>query len=178
MKCRNSAFNAQGWRAITVVLQVGAVKIYVAALKALRKKRKRGSSLPPKLVEKLVWVPAISFCKISFPVTHLTGRSRPLIAWLYGWLYYIELVIKLSNLCYSWLTWFPTWFFLFFLFFIPQFCDFKNLGNLSKTKSNLYTWKKVTMLYLFFKISPKKIHCSITKIWILFELALKGQQSH
>jgi hypothetical protein len=43
-------------------------------------------SLPQKLVEKLVWVPAISFCKISFPVTHLraysaeTGRSRPLIA--------------------------------------------------------------------------------------------------
>jgi len=41
-------------------------------------------SLPPKLVEKLVWVPVISFCKISFPVTHLipyyagTGRSRPL----------------------------------------------------------------------------------------------------
>jgi hypothetical protein len=43
-------------------------------------------SLPPKLVEKLVWVPVILFCKISFPVTHLmpyyaeTGRSRPLIA--------------------------------------------------------------------------------------------------
>jgi hypothetical protein len=41
-------------------------------------------SLPLKLVEKLVWVPVISFCKISFPVTHLmlyyakTGRSRPL----------------------------------------------------------------------------------------------------
>jgi hypothetical protein len=26
-------------------------------------------SLPPKLVGKLVWVPVISFCKISFPVT-------------------------------------------------------------------------------------------------------------
>jgi hypothetical protein len=40
------------------------------------------SSLP-KLVEKLVWVPVISFCKISFLVTHLmpyyakTGCSRP-----------------------------------------------------------------------------------------------------
>jgi hypothetical protein len=40
-------------------------------------------SLPPKLVEKLVWVPVNLFCKISFPVTHLmpyyaeTGRSRP-----------------------------------------------------------------------------------------------------
>jgi hypothetical protein len=48
-------------------------------------KGKRGwnSSLPPKLVEKLVWVSVISFCKISFPVKHLmpyyaeTGRSRP-----------------------------------------------------------------------------------------------------
>ncbi len=43
-------------------------------------------NLPPKLVEKLVWVPVISFCKISFPITHLMpyyaeiGRSRPLIA--------------------------------------------------------------------------------------------------
>jgi hypothetical protein len=44
-------------------------------------------SLPSKLVEKLVWVPVISFSKkVSFPVTHLmasyaeTGRSRPLIA--------------------------------------------------------------------------------------------------
>jgi hypothetical protein len=27
-------------------------------------------SLPPKLVEKLVWVPVISFCKISFPASH------------------------------------------------------------------------------------------------------------
>ncbi len=43
-------------------------------------------SLPPKLVEKLVWVSVISFCKISFPVKRLmpyyaeTSRSRPLIA--------------------------------------------------------------------------------------------------
>jgi hypothetical protein len=40
-------------------------------------------SLPSKMVEQLVWVPVISFCKISFLVTHLipnyaeTGRSRP-----------------------------------------------------------------------------------------------------
>jgi hypothetical protein len=43
-------------------------------------------SLLPKLVEKLVWVPVISFCKISFPVKHWmpyyaeTGHSRPLIS--------------------------------------------------------------------------------------------------
>jgi len=47
-------------------------------------------SLPPKLVEKLVWVPVILFCKISFPVTHLMpfyakiGRFRPLIALTFG----------------------------------------------------------------------------------------------
>jgi hypothetical protein len=70
-----------------VVVQVGAVKIYVAAVEALRKEE-RGDELssPPKLVEKLVWVPVISFCEISFPVKHMmpyyveTGHSRPLIA--------------------------------------------------------------------------------------------------
>jgi hypothetical protein len=40
MKCRNSAFNAQGSRVITVIVQVGAVKIYVAAVEALRKKER------------------------------------------------------------------------------------------------------------------------------------------
>ncbi len=40
MKCWNSAFNAQGSRVIIVVVQVGAVKIYVAAVEALRKKKR------------------------------------------------------------------------------------------------------------------------------------------
>jgi len=38
MKCWNSAFNAQGSRVIIVVVLVGAVKIYVAAVQALKKK--------------------------------------------------------------------------------------------------------------------------------------------
>jgi hypothetical protein len=38
MKCCNSAFNAQGSKLIIVVMQVRAVKIYVAAVEALRKK--------------------------------------------------------------------------------------------------------------------------------------------
>jgi hypothetical protein len=42
MKCRNSAFDAQGSGVIIVVVQVGAVKIYVAAMEALTKKE-RGS---------------------------------------------------------------------------------------------------------------------------------------
>ncbi len=41
MKCWNSAFNAQGSRLIIVVVQVGAVKIYVAAVEALTKKERQ-----------------------------------------------------------------------------------------------------------------------------------------
>jgi hypothetical protein len=37
----NSAFNAQGSRLIIVVVQVGAVKIYVAEVEALRKKERQ-----------------------------------------------------------------------------------------------------------------------------------------
>jgi hypothetical protein len=40
MKCWNSSFNAQGSRVIIVVVQVGAVKTYVAAVKALREKER------------------------------------------------------------------------------------------------------------------------------------------
>jgi hypothetical protein len=40
MKCWNSAFNAQGSRLIIVLVQVGAVKKYVAAMQALRKKQR------------------------------------------------------------------------------------------------------------------------------------------
>jgi hypothetical protein len=41
MKCWNSAFNAQGSRVIIVAVHVGAVKIYVAAVEALRKKERQ-----------------------------------------------------------------------------------------------------------------------------------------
>jgi hypothetical protein len=40
MKCWNSAFNAQGSRVIIVVVQVGAVKIHVAAVEAVRNKER------------------------------------------------------------------------------------------------------------------------------------------
>jgi hypothetical protein len=40
MKCWNSAFNAQGSRVTIVAVQVGAVKIYVAAVEALMKKER------------------------------------------------------------------------------------------------------------------------------------------
>jgi len=38
MNCRNSAFNAEDSRVFLVVVQVGAVKIYVAAVEVLTKK--------------------------------------------------------------------------------------------------------------------------------------------
>jgi hypothetical protein len=40
MNCWSSAFNAQGSRVIIVVVQVGTVKIYVAAVEALKKKER------------------------------------------------------------------------------------------------------------------------------------------
>ncbi len=40
MKCWNLAYNAQGWGLIIVVVQVRGVKIYVAAVEALRKKER------------------------------------------------------------------------------------------------------------------------------------------
>jgi hypothetical protein len=65
LKCRNLTFNAQGSRVIIVVVQVrSSENIYVTAVEALRKDRMKLSS-PPKLVEKLVWVPVKSgVCKV------------------------------------------------------------------------------------------------------------------
>jgi hypothetical protein len=42
MKCWNSAFDAQGSRLIIVVVQIGAVKIYVASSGGAHEKRKKG----------------------------------------------------------------------------------------------------------------------------------------
>jgi hypothetical protein len=40
-KCWNSAFNAQGSRLIIIVVQVVAVKLYLAAVEALKKKERQ-----------------------------------------------------------------------------------------------------------------------------------------
>jgi hypothetical protein len=50
MKCCNSAFNAQGSRLIIVVIQVRAVRIYVAAVEALRKKERQDE---PRFITKI-----------------------------------------------------------------------------------------------------------------------------
>ncbi len=41
MKCWNPTFNARGSRLIIVLVQLGAVKIYVAAVEALRQKERQ-----------------------------------------------------------------------------------------------------------------------------------------
>jgi hypothetical protein len=59
MKCWNPALNEQGSRLLIVVVQVGAVKIYVAAVRRSGKGKVRMKlSLPPKLVGKLVLGPS------------------------------------------------------------------------------------------------------------------------
>jgi hypothetical protein len=51
MKCSYSTFSAQRSRLIIIVVQLGGVKIYVAAVEALRKRKDRMQlSLPPKLM--------------------------------------------------------------------------------------------------------------------------------
>jgi hypothetical protein len=66
-----------------VVVQAGAVKIYdmwQQWRRSGKRKHRMKLCLPPKLVEKLVWVSVISFCKIFIPSYAYyvqTGRSRP-----------------------------------------------------------------------------------------------------
>jgi hypothetical protein len=60
MKCKNSAFNAQGSRVIIVVVQGGVVKIYVAAVKALRKKERDETQFTTKLGRKTSLGPSYS----------------------------------------------------------------------------------------------------------------------
>jgi uncharacterized membrane protein YidH (DUF202 family) len=67
-----SIFNAQDSRVIiAVVVQVAAVKMWVAVKEALRKKGQTQSNSvfyhQNILVVKLVWVPVILFCKIFIP---------------------------------------------------------------------------------------------------------------
>jgi len=64
-------FNAQRSRVIIVVVQVGAVKIQVAAVvQALTKKETQDETqFTTKIRGKLVWVPVISFCKIFIPTS-------------------------------------------------------------------------------------------------------------
>ncbi len=116
-----------------------------------RKERGMKLNLPPK-VEKLVWVSVTSFCKISFLVMHLmpyyakTGRSWPLIAWLYSELYYIY--IKFAYVYYGVCNCFRIKF--------SKFCGIKN------------TWSMVDQTILMTRMSWKwNYESTKTKWWSL-----------
>jgi hypothetical protein len=109
MKCWNSAFNTQGLGAIIiVVVQVGAVKIYVPAMQWRRSRKMKDRmklSLRPKLEEKLDWVPVILFSKIFIP----SYSFDALLCWnwlfsrLYRQVLYMSLSLSLS-LSLSWVA--------------------------------------------------------------------------
>jgi hypothetical protein len=69
MKCWNSAFNGQGSRVIIVVVQVGALKIYVAAVEALKKKERQDETqFITKFYGKIsLSLSYFSLCKIFIP---------------------------------------------------------------------------------------------------------------
>jgi hypothetical protein len=49
------------------IVLVGEMEIYVGVVEALKKEDRMNLSLPPKLVEKLIWVLIISLCNIFIP---------------------------------------------------------------------------------------------------------------
>jgi hypothetical protein len=90
MKCWNSAFNAQGSRVIIVDVQVGAVKIYVAAVKALREKERGDETqFTTKIGGKTSLGPSYFFrfvkchsqLSIWCPIMAKLAVLAPLIAW-------------------------------------------------------------------------------------------------
>jgi hypothetical protein len=77
MNCWNSAFNAEGSRLIILVVQVGAVKIYVAAVvEAIRKKKERQDETQfiTKIGRKTSFGSQLfCFVRFSFPVKVFHG---------------------------------------------------------------------------------------------------------
>jgi hypothetical protein len=76
--------------------------IYVTAVEALRKKKKKDRmklSLSPKLVEKLVWVPVIWFCQIFIPSYTFDGPIMPKLAVLPPPPYPNHLTLQIKLLC-------------------------------------------------------------------------------
>ncbi len=88
------AFNAQSSRGIIVAVQVGAVKIYVAAADALRKKERQDEiEEPPKLMVFWIspprWMLITYFfagCFESHPVYDQTQGTGAVFSWLYAYL--------------------------------------------------------------------------------------------
>jgi len=71
-KCWISAFNAQGSRGIIVAVQVGAVKVYVAAVEALRKKETQGETQETMVFwvsPRPPWMLICTFLQVFFNLT-------------------------------------------------------------------------------------------------------------
>jgi hypothetical protein len=85
MKCRNSAFNAPGLRVIIVPVHVGALKIYVAVVEALRKKQRQDETQFTIKNGGKKWFRSQLFPFVKFPFRVMglmpyyteTGRSCP-----------------------------------------------------------------------------------------------------
>ncbi len=83
MKCSYSAFNARGSRLIIAVLQLGAVKIYVTAVEALRKKERQDETqFTPKIDGFLSSTPLnanVLFFRVFFNLTLRMTKLRVLV---------------------------------------------------------------------------------------------------
>ncbi len=76
MKCWVSAFNAQGSRTIMIIVQVGAVKIYVAAVEALKKKEREDETQFPTKNTVLFWVSPPPWMLIYLDAGFLKNLTR------------------------------------------------------------------------------------------------------
>jgi len=91
MKSWYSAFNAQGSRLIIVVVQLGALKIYVAAVETLRKRKDNDETqFTTKIDAFLSFIPTLNanvlFCRFFFkchPVYDQTQGSGAVFFLLY-----------------------------------------------------------------------------------------------
>jgi hypothetical protein len=104
-KCWISAFNAQGSRGIIVAVQVGAVKIYVAAVQALKKKETQDETqFTTKIDGFLSFTPLecySSFCRVFLNLTLCMTKLRVLVLSFphFKYLYYKSTNLFLVCLC-------------------------------------------------------------------------------
>jgi len=87
-KCWNSAFNAQGSRVIIVVVRVGAVKIYVTPVEALRKNERQDETQFTNQIDGFLSFTSplnanVLFCWFSFNLTLCMTKLRVLVLCLY-----------------------------------------------------------------------------------------------
>jgi hypothetical protein len=80
---KNSAFNAQGSRVIIVVVQVGAVKVYVAAVEALREKERQDETQVYHQKKTDLWLVLKTVIKLIRGCYYLLFLTNPVL--VQGW---------------------------------------------------------------------------------------------